>query len=136
MDSALILTSGCHQVSKAACILTTQNLMRILRSKEAAASVNIKTWPTIIDTGKLHATLLTDTQAGTTAPDSYSPLSLDFLFYFNMSPFFTINSSFPHLRYSIFASIVFAKFFSLCGCSQTTFLAVALLKSISRPQRR
>lgn len=45
----------CHgfflQVSKAACILTTQNLMRILRSKEAAASVNIKTWPTIIDTG-------------------------------------------------------------------------------------
>lgn len=39
------------QVSKAACILTTQHLMRILRSKEAAASVNIKTWPTIIDTG-------------------------------------------------------------------------------------
>lgn len=39
------------QVSKAACILTTQPLMRILRSREAAASVNIKTWPTIIDTG-------------------------------------------------------------------------------------
>lgn len=39
------------QVSKAACILTTQHLMRTLRSKEAAASVNIKTWPTIIDTG-------------------------------------------------------------------------------------
>ncbi|RVE73182.1 hypothetical protein OJAV_G00048420 [Oryzias javanicus] len=40
-------------VSKAGCILTTQNLMRILRSKEAAASVNIKTWPTIIDTDDL-----------------------------------------------------------------------------------
>lgn len=40
------------QVSKAACILTTQHLMRTLRSKEAAASVNIKTWPTIIDTGE------------------------------------------------------------------------------------
>ncbi|KAI4827626.1 hypothetical protein KUCAC02_031010 [Chaenocephalus aceratus] len=40
-------------VSKAACILTTQSLMRILRSKEAAASVNIKTWPTIIDTDDL-----------------------------------------------------------------------------------
>lgn len=39
------------QVSKAACILTTQPLMRILRSREAAASVNVKTWPTIIDTG-------------------------------------------------------------------------------------
>uniref|UniRef100_A0A668W3Z5 DMAP1-binding domain-containing protein n=1 Tax=Oreochromis aureus TaxID=47969 RepID=A0A668W3Z5_OREAU len=37
-------------VSKAACILTTQPLMRILRSREAAASVNVKTWPTIIDT--------------------------------------------------------------------------------------
>uniref|UniRef100_A0A6Q2ZFW9 DMAP1-binding domain-containing protein n=1 Tax=Esox lucius TaxID=8010 RepID=A0A6Q2ZFW9_ESOLU len=40
-------------VSKAACILTTQNLMRILRSKEAAATVNIKTWPTIVDTDDL-----------------------------------------------------------------------------------
>ncbi|KAK6308473.1 hypothetical protein J4Q44_G00217440 [Coregonus suidteri] len=40
-------------VSKAACILTTQLLMRILRSREAAASVNIKTWPTIIDTDDL-----------------------------------------------------------------------------------
>ncbi|KAL0158116.1 hypothetical protein M9458_046192, partial [Cirrhinus mrigala] len=37
-------------VSKAACILTTQTLMKILRSKEAAASVNVKTWPNIIDT--------------------------------------------------------------------------------------
>lgn len=45
------LTDFVFQVSKAACILTTQHLMRILRSKEAAASVNIKTWPTIIDTG-------------------------------------------------------------------------------------
>ena len=44
----------CHQVSKAACILTTQNLTRTLRSKEAAASVNIKTWPVIIDTGKIY----------------------------------------------------------------------------------
>uniref|UniRef100_A0A8D0AXC5 Disco-interacting protein 2 homolog Bb n=1 Tax=Sander lucioperca TaxID=283035 RepID=A0A8D0AXC5_SANLU len=40
-------------VSVSACILTTQNLMRTLRSKEAAASVNIKTWPTIIDTDDL-----------------------------------------------------------------------------------
>uniref|UniRef100_A0A8B9LPH4 Disco-interacting protein 2 homolog Ba n=1 Tax=Astyanax mexicanus TaxID=7994 RepID=A0A8B9LPH4_ASTMX len=40
-------------VSKAACILTTQALMKTLRSKEAAASVNVKTWPTIIDTDDL-----------------------------------------------------------------------------------
>uniref|UniRef100_A0A672L2F4 Disco-interacting protein 2 homolog B-A n=1 Tax=Sinocyclocheilus grahami TaxID=75366 RepID=A0A672L2F4_SINGR len=36
-----------------ACILTTQTLMKILRSKEAAASVNVKTWPNIIDTDDL-----------------------------------------------------------------------------------
>nr|XP_021329789.1 disco-interacting protein 2 homolog B-A isoform X3 [Danio rerio] len=40
-------------VSKAACILTTQVLTKILRSKEAAATVNIKTWPIIIDTDDL-----------------------------------------------------------------------------------
>ncbi|MEJ1271230.1 hypothetical protein NN561_002065 [Cricetulus griseus] len=39
-------------VSKAACILTTQTLMRLLKSREAAAAVDVKTWPTIIDTGE------------------------------------------------------------------------------------
>uniref|UniRef100_A0A8C8HSI0 DMAP1-binding domain-containing protein n=1 Tax=Oncorhynchus tshawytscha TaxID=74940 RepID=A0A8C8HSI0_ONCTS len=47
------LFSPSLSVSKAACILTTQPLMRILRSREAAASVNVKTWPTIIDTDDL-----------------------------------------------------------------------------------
>lgn len=54
MSPHLLLTSlslSVLKVSKAACILTTQPLMRILRSREAAASVNVKTWPTIIDTG-------------------------------------------------------------------------------------
>lgn len=41
------------QVSKAACILTTQTLMRLLKSREAAGAVDVKTWPTIIDTGEL-----------------------------------------------------------------------------------
>ncbi|KAG5274410.1 hypothetical protein AALO_G00135840 [Alosa alosa] len=40
-------------VCKAAGILTTQFLVKILRSKEAAATVNIKTWPIIIDTDDL-----------------------------------------------------------------------------------
>uniref|UniRef100_A0A8C2L0M3 Disco-interacting protein 2 homolog Bb n=1 Tax=Cyprinus carpio TaxID=7962 RepID=A0A8C2L0M3_CYPCA len=44
---------GSSAVSKAACILTTQVLTKILRSKEAAATVNIKTWPIIIDTDDL-----------------------------------------------------------------------------------
>lgn len=35
--------------------------MRTLRSKEAAASVNIKTWPTIIDTGMTTTTTTTKT---------------------------------------------------------------------------
>lgn len=41
------------QVSKSACILTTQAIMKLLRSKEAAAAVDIKTWPTILDTGRV-----------------------------------------------------------------------------------
>ncbi|OCT95820.1 disco-interacting protein 2 homolog B isoform X1 [Xenopus laevis] len=40
-------------VSKAACILTTQTLLKLLKSKEAAAAVDVKTWPTIIDTDDL-----------------------------------------------------------------------------------
>ncbi|KAM4024630.1 disco-interacting protein 2 homolog A isoform 6-T6 [Anomaloglossus baeobatrachus] len=38
------------EVSKSACILTTQAIMRLLKSKEAAVAVDIKTWPTILDT--------------------------------------------------------------------------------------
>ncbi|XP_072262889.1 disco-interacting protein 2 homolog B isoform X2 [Pyxicephalus adspersus] len=40
-------------VSKASCILTTQPLLRLLKSKEAAAAVDVKTWPTIIETDDL-----------------------------------------------------------------------------------
>ncbi|XP_010833286.1 PREDICTED: disco-interacting protein 2 homolog A [Bison bison bison] len=39
------------EVSKSACVLTTQAIMRLLRSKEAAATVDARTWPTILDTG-------------------------------------------------------------------------------------
>lgn len=42
------------QVSKSACVLTTQAIMRLLRSKEAAATVDVRTWPTILDTGTCH----------------------------------------------------------------------------------
>ncbi|KAM8814310.1 disco-interacting protein 2 homolog A isoform 6-T6 [Rhynchonycteris naso] len=38
------------EVSKSACVLTTQAIMRLLKSKEAAATVDVKTWPTILDT--------------------------------------------------------------------------------------
>ncbi|KAM4626429.1 disco-interacting protein 2 homolog A isoform 2-T2 [Discoglossus pictus] len=38
------------EVSKSSCILTTQAIMRLLKSKEAAAAVDIKAWPTILDT--------------------------------------------------------------------------------------
>ncbi|XP_078537556.1 disco-interacting protein 2 homolog A isoform X2 [Lissotriton helveticus] len=41
------------EVSKSTCILTTQAITRLLRSKEAAAAVDIKSWPTILDTDDL-----------------------------------------------------------------------------------
>lgn len=39
------------QVSKSACVLTTQAIVRLLKSKEAVAAVDVRTWPTILDTG-------------------------------------------------------------------------------------
>uniref|UniRef100_A0A8C8SY14 Disco interacting protein 2 homolog B n=1 Tax=Pelusios castaneus TaxID=367368 RepID=A0A8C8SY14_9SAUR len=44
-------------VSKAACILTTQALLRLLKSREAATAVDVKTWPAIIDTGETFSVL-------------------------------------------------------------------------------
>ncbi|MBN3295176.1 DIP2A protein, partial [Amia calva] len=41
------------EVSKSVCILTTQAIMKLLKSKEAAAAVDVKTWPTILDTDDL-----------------------------------------------------------------------------------
>ncbi|OBS60042.1 hypothetical protein A6R68_08839, partial [Neotoma lepida] len=37
-------------VSKSACVLSTQAITRLLKSKEAAAAVDVRTWPTILDT--------------------------------------------------------------------------------------
>uniref|UniRef100_A0A7N4NPU3 Disco interacting A n=1 Tax=Sarcophilus harrisii TaxID=9305 RepID=A0A7N4NPU3_SARHA len=41
------------EVSKSTCILTTQAIMKLLKSKEAGAAVDVKTWPTILDTDDL-----------------------------------------------------------------------------------
>ncbi|XP_064419577.1 disco-interacting protein 2 homolog A isoform X11 [Latimeria chalumnae] len=41
------------EVSKSACILTTQAITKLLKSKEAATAVDVKTWPTIVDTDDL-----------------------------------------------------------------------------------
>ncbi|KAK1788671.1 hypothetical protein P4O66_002490 [Electrophorus voltai] len=39
------------EVSKSVCILTTQAIMKLLKSKEATAAVDVKTWPMVLDTG-------------------------------------------------------------------------------------
>ena len=41
------------KVSKSVCILTSQAIMKLLKSKEAAAAVDIKSWPMVLDTGEL-----------------------------------------------------------------------------------
>lgn len=40
------------QVSRSACLMTTQLICKLLRSREAAAAVDIRAWPPILDTGK------------------------------------------------------------------------------------
>lgn len=42
------------KVSKSVCILTTQAIMKLLKSKEAAAAVDVKSWPMVLDTGEVH----------------------------------------------------------------------------------
>ncbi|XP_013910451.1 PREDICTED: disco-interacting protein 2 homolog B-like [Thamnophis sirtalis] len=63
-------------VSKAACILTNQILMRLLRSREAATAVDVKTWPTIIDTDDLPRKRL---------PQVYKPPTPEMLAYLDFS---------------------------------------------------
>uniref|UniRef100_A0A8C5EC95 DMAP1-binding domain-containing protein n=1 Tax=Gouania willdenowi TaxID=441366 RepID=A0A8C5EC95_GOUWI len=41
------------EVSKSVCILTTQAIMKLLKSKEAIAAVDIKSWPAVMDTDDL-----------------------------------------------------------------------------------
>lgn len=43
------------QVSHSACVMTTAVICKLLRSKEATATVDIRNWPPVLDTGtKLH----------------------------------------------------------------------------------
>lgn len=46
-----VLLSG-PQVSRSACLMTTQLICKLLRSREAAAAVDVRTWPPILDTGQ------------------------------------------------------------------------------------
>ncbi|XP_078790508.1 disco-interacting protein 2 homolog C isoform X10 [Oryzias latipes] len=41
------------EVSRSVCVMTTQVISKLLRSKEASATVDIRTWPPIIDTDDL-----------------------------------------------------------------------------------
>ncbi|XP_028971471.2 disco-interacting protein 2 homolog A isoform X3 [Esox lucius] len=41
------------EVSKSVCILTTQAIMKLLKSKEATAAVDVKSWPLVLETDDL-----------------------------------------------------------------------------------
>lgn len=41
----------CLQVSHSACVMTTAVICKLLRSKEATATVDIRNWPPVLDTG-------------------------------------------------------------------------------------
>lgn len=42
---------GVVQVSRSVCVMTTQLITKLLRSKEASAAVDFRTWPPVLDTG-------------------------------------------------------------------------------------
>lgn len=39
------------QVSRSVCVMTTQLIFKLLRSKEASAAVDVRSWPPVLDTG-------------------------------------------------------------------------------------
>lgn len=43
----------CLQVSHSACVMTTAVICKLLRSKEAMATVDIRNWPPVLDTGNV-----------------------------------------------------------------------------------
>lgn len=47
----LIFDPFCLQVSHSACVMTTAVICKLLRSKEAMATVDIRNWPPVLDTG-------------------------------------------------------------------------------------
>ncbi|XP_054887321.1 disco-interacting protein 2 homolog A isoform X11 [Poeciliopsis prolifica] len=64
------------EVSKSVCILTTQAIMKLLKSKEATAAVDIKSWPTVMDTDDLPRKK---------CPQTYKPPTPEMLAYLDFS---------------------------------------------------
>ncbi|XP_028992170.1 disco-interacting protein 2 homolog A isoform X5 [Betta splendens] len=64
------------EVSKSVCILTTQAIMKLLRSKEAAAAVDVKSWPMVVDTDDLPRKK---------SPQMYKPPTPEMLAYLDFS---------------------------------------------------
>ncbi|XP_060786412.1 disco-interacting protein 2 homolog A isoform X2 [Neoarius graeffei] len=64
------------EVSKSVCILTTQAIMKLLKSKEASTAVDVKTWPMVLDTDDLPRKKL---------PQIYKPPTPEMLAYLDFS---------------------------------------------------
>uniref|UniRef100_A0A3Q4N4K0 Disco interacting C n=1 Tax=Neolamprologus brichardi TaxID=32507 RepID=A0A3Q4N4K0_NEOBR len=50
------------EVSRSVCVMTTQVITKLLRSKEASAAVDVRTWPPVMDTGIKPPTFLPKTK--------------------------------------------------------------------------
>lgn len=66
-DFSFFFFSPSLQVSKSVCILTSQTIMKLLKSKEAAAAVDIKSWPMVLDTGEVPSKRGATPSAGSTS---------------------------------------------------------------------
>ncbi|XP_036375321.1 disco-interacting protein 2 homolog C isoform X5 [Megalops cyprinoides] len=64
------------EVSRSACVMTTQVICKLLRSKEASAAVDVRTWPPVLDTDDLPKKK---------PPQLYKPSNPDTLAYLDFS---------------------------------------------------
>uniref|UniRef100_A0AAY4EUH5 DMAP1-binding domain-containing protein n=1 Tax=Denticeps clupeoides TaxID=299321 RepID=A0AAY4EUH5_9TELE len=65
-----------HPVSRSACVMTTQVICKLLRSKEASAAVDVRMWPPVLDTDDLPKKK---------PPQLYKPSNPDTLAYLDFS---------------------------------------------------
>lgn len=82
-------------VSKSTLVLSNQNVIKLLKSKEAAGVVDVKSWPTVLDTDDVPKRKIVPTYR---APTAELLAYLDFR-YALLKPLFNVHNVLTHVLF-------------------------------------
>lgn len=82
-------------VSKSTLVLSNQNVIKLLKSKEAAGVVDVKSWPTVLDTDDVPKRKIVPTYR---APTAELLAYLDFR-YALLKPSFNVHNVLTHVLF-------------------------------------